>query len=55
MIITVQCCETNLNLQFARKEEECCPKKVLLHHENARPHTAAATVQLLQHPPLARI
>ena len=49
----------NLNLQFARKEEECCPKKVLLHHDNARPHTAAATVEtvqqlgfeLLQHPP----
>ena len=20
------CCEMNLNLQFARKEEECCPK-----------------------------
>ena len=55
VLITVQCCEMNLNLQFARKEEECCPKKVLLHHDNARPRTAVATVetvqQLLQHPP----
>ena len=48
----------NLNLQFTRKEEECS-QKVLLHHDNARPHTAAATVEtvqqlgseFLQHPP----
>ena len=48
----------NLNLQFTRKEEECS-QKVLLHHDNARPHTAAAKVEtmqqlgfeLLQHPP----
>jgi histone-lysine N-methyltransferase SETMAR len=58
-VITVQCFETKLNQQFARKEEECCPKKVLLHHNNARPHTAATTVEtvqqlgfeVLQHPP----
>jgi histone-lysine N-methyltransferase SETMAR len=47
----------NLNLQFARKQEDCCPKKS--YHDNARPHTVAATVETvqqlgferLQHPP----
>ena len=27
VLITVQCCEMNVNLQFARKEQEFCPKK----------------------------
>jgi hypothetical protein len=26
-VITVQCCEMNLNQQFARKVEECCSNK----------------------------
>jgi len=44
---------------ICRKRRRVLPKKVLLHHDNAHPHTAAATVEtvqqlgfeLLQHPP----
>jgi len=44
---------------ICKKRRGMLSKKVLLHHDNARPHTAAATVEtvqqlgfeLLQHPP----
>ena len=51
--------QNELKPAICKKRGRMLSKKVLLHHDNARPHTAAATVEtvqqlgfeLLQHPP----
>jgi len=51
--------QNELKPAICKKRRGMLSKKVLLHHDNARPHTAAATVEtvqqlgfeLLQHPP----